>query len=268
MTPEDVQKRAGKRLIVCSDLDALHRQMAEDIAEDIRNANQQDTPLCLILPAGPTGQYPFLTEIINSEGLNLSRCWFFFMDEYCDQQGKALDADHPLSFKGIARQLLIDQLESHTHLNQSQIIFPDENNISTLSAQIEMVGGIDTCYGGIGIHGHIAFNEPEAGVSRLGCRRVRLNDFTITINTVRSRVGGNLEGFPKSAYTLGMREILSARQIRLYCRNGSEFDWANTVLRLALFGTPGDDYPVTTIRDTNYVIITDEDTLASPKIIL
>ncbi len=46
-------------------------------------------------------------------------------------------------------------------------------------------------------------------------------------------------------------ERLSIGQIRSYV--------------FALFGTPGDDYPVTYIRDRDYVIITDKDTLASPK---
>jgi hypothetical protein len=65
-----------------------------------------------------------------------------------------------------------------------------------------------------------------------------------------------------------MKEILGADSIRLYCRNGIALDWANTVLRLALFGRAGDDYPVTHIRNHNYVIITDEDTLASPQHLL
>ena len=69
----------------------------------------------------------------------------------------------------------------------------------------------------------------------------------------------------REAYTLGMKQILASRRIRLYCRNGCEFDWANTVLRLALFGTPGDDYPVTYIRDTDFTITTDRETLASPR---
>jgi hypothetical protein len=93
---------------------------------------------------------------------------------------------------------------------------------------------------------------------------VRLNDFTVTINCIRSGVGGNLECFPREAYTVGMAQILSARRVRLYCRNGIGLDWANTVLRLALFGTPGDDYPVTHIRDRDYVITTDRETLATP----
>ena len=141
-------------------------------------------------------------------------------------------------------------------------------NIDALPALIDALGGIDTCYGGIGIHGHLAFNEPEPGVNRLPSRQVRLNDFTVTINAMRAQVGGNLAGFPRYAFTLGLREILAARRIRLYCRNGIALDWANTVLRLALFGAPGDDYPVTHIRGRDYVIVTDRDTLRSPRRVL
>jgi hypothetical protein len=65
-----------------------------------------------------------------------------------------------------------------------------------------------------------------------------------------------------------MKEILGARRIRLYCRNGIDLDWANTILRLALFGEVGDDYPVTHIRNHDYTIVTDEATLASPKYII
>ena len=135
--------------------------------------------------------------------------------------------------------------------------------------KIQSAGGIDTCYGGIGIHGHVAFNEPEPNVKESDPRLVYLNDFTSTINCIRSRVGGNLVNFPRRAVTLGMRQILGARRIRLYCHNGIPLDWANTVLRLALFGQPGDDYPVTHIRShKDYVIVTDEDTASKPKIIV
>ena len=149
-----------------------------------------------------------------------------------------------------------------------QIVFPSEANIASVAKDILANGGIDVCYGGIGIHGHLAFNEPESGVADSDPRRIRLNDFTVTINAIRAGVGGNIECFPRYAYTLGMRLILQARRIVLACRNGSPYDWANTVLRLALFGRPGDDYPVTHIRNRNYRIITDRDTLASPKILL
>lgn len=268
LTPEEVQQQAGARLVVCADINVLHEHMAQNIADEIRSRNNHDLPTRLILPVGPTGQYPILAEIINQQKLSLKNCWLFFMDEYADAAGHTLPPTHPLSFKRSAHELFLDCLQADCGLLAERVIFPDEINIDTLPALISSAGGIDVCYGGIGIHGHVAFNEPEPGVSQFKARRVLLNDFTVTINAIRSRVGGNLENFPRLAYTLGMAEILAASRIRLYCRNGSEFDWANTVLRLALFGTPGDDYPVTHIRGHDYLIVTDRETLASPQYVL
>ena len=265
LTPREVEARAGSRLVVCGDLDALHRRFAEDIAAEIRTAQNGD-PLRLILPVGPTGQYLYLADIINRQGLDLGRCRFFFMDEHCGEDGKAVQADHPLSFRGTAENLFLNRLDAPPP--PDHVVFPGDDNIGSLAEMIEEAGGIDTCYGGIGIHGHIAYNEPEPGVKDAGPRKVRLNDFTVTINAVRAHVGGNLEGYPRYGFTLGMKEILASRRIRLYCRNGCEFDWANTVLRLALFGQPGDDYPVTHIRDRDYTIITDRETVVSPQIVL
>lgn len=265
LTPGEIRERAGERLIVCADMDALHWRMAHDLFTEIAQSAAAGQPLRLILPVGPTNQYPLLAQMLNEQRVRLDHCWFFFMDEYCDAQGRALEADHPLSFKRVARQLFLHRLNARLGLAPERVVFPDEHNIDTLARWIDEAGGIDTCYGGIGIHGHVAFNEPEPDVANLSCRRVRLNDYTVTLNAIRAGVGGALPLFPREAYTLGMREILAARRIRLYCRSGIALDWANAVLRVALFGAPGDDYPVTHIRPLDYTILTDEATLASPQ---
>jgi len=265
LTSEEVIQRAGDHLIVCDTLEKLHRRFAEDIFNEIQINNTNKRSTKIILPIGPTGQYPYLVELIEKFSLDLSNCWFFFMDEYCDEDGYALTINHPLSFKRIAKALFLLPLKDKFGLKNSQVTFPEETNISNLANIIESLGGIDTCYGGIGIHGHVAFNEPESNIAQTNPRKVYLNDNTIIINTIRANVGGNLENFPKEAFTLGMKQILTAKRIKLYCRNDSPYDWANTILRIALFGTPGDDYPVTWIRNhPNYVIITDKDTLQTP----
>ena len=264
LSPEEVKAQCGERLVVCADINALHKHFATDIFNEISGNNERGSKTTLILPVGPTGQYSILADMINKKELSLCDCRFFFMDEYCDENGKAVDINHPLSFKAQAQRLFFSKLDSKCGLRKEQVIFPDEKNIGELTEMIENTDQIDTCYGGIGIHGHVAFNEPASGIKDTGPRCVDLNDFTVTINTVRTGVGGNLDCFPRRAYTLGMKQILGSRKIRLYCRNGCEFDWANTVLRLALLGEPGDDYPVTHIRRLDYVITTDEATLKKP----
>ena len=269
LMPEHVIERAGDRLIVCENLDELYKHFALSIASEIRNNNAKNAPTRLILPVGPIGQYPILAKIINEEHLSLKYTWIFFMDEYCDEYGKAITVDHPLSFKRIAEEKFLNLLGGEHFQVFKRIFIPNESNLDELTEKIEDIGGIDICYGGIGIHGHLAFNEPEEGVANTDFRKVQLNDFTITINSIRAQIGGNLENFPKEAFIVGMKQILNARKLRLYCRNGTPYDWANAILRIALFGAPGDDYPVTHIRNhPDYQIITDEDTLATPKVVL
>ena len=270
MSPGQVVRRAGKRLIVCRDIQALHRRFAADLFTEIREAFSEGGVPRLILPVGPTGQYPLLAERINRERLSLAGGWFFFMDEYADDDGRAIAPEHPLSFRGTAQRVFFDRLEPELRPEPGHVVFPSEHNIEKLGKLMRRAGGIGACFGGVGIHGHVAFNEPERGVQNSGPRLVTLNDFTVTINAVRAHVGGNLECFPRAAFTVGMREIREARRVRLYCRNGCPFDWANTVLRLALFGHPGDDYPVTWLgaEHPDFRIITDKETLASPQNLL
>ena len=177
LSPQQVIDAAGDHLVVCDNIDELHRRLAESIYDEIQCNNEAGQSTRLILPVGPTGQYPILAQLLRESGTSLANCHFFFMDEYCGNDGKALPVNHPLSFRGNARSQFLNKVGG-CGLKPAQVFFPDENNIASLPGIIDSVGGIDTCYGGIGIHGHLAFNEPEPGVSQLPCRKVRLNDFT------------------------------------------------------------------------------------------
>lgn len=269
LSEKQVRRRAGAHLKVFDNCAAIHRHIADEMIDFIRAQNKKGEKSRLILPVGPVGQYPLFLNMIHQEQVSLKNCWFFFMDENADNAGCDLPVTHPLSFQGEMRRLWLDEVAPELAIPEEQLFFPGRNNIAGLAEIIDSAGGIDICFGGIGIHGHLAFNEPEAEVRESGPRLVYLNDFTITINAVRAKVGGNLEGFPRQAYTLGLRQILGARKLRLACRNGIELDWANTVLRLTLLGAPGEDYPCTFVNEhADYEIFTDHDTLRQPEVLL
>jgi len=269
LSPDEVIAKAGSRLQVFEDVEAIHMHMAWEIADLVRRNNSRGVRTRLIVPVGPVGQYPILLQIVMRERLSLRNCDLFFMDEYADEGGRAVPPRHPLSFSGQMWAMWLDALPSELAMPPEQVHFPNERNIDELAAEIADDDGLDGCFGGIGIHGHLAFNEPEAGVAASGPRLVRLNAYTVTINAVRSQVGGNLEAFPRQAYTLGMKQLFAARRLRLACRNGIDLDWANTVLRLTLFGTPGEDYPCTFAHThPDLVVYTDRATLRTPRIVL
>lgn len=269
---EELAAASKVPLEIVEDLDSLYLHFARSITNEIKANHQVGEPTRLILPVGPIGQYPLLVKICNRVGISWQNVHTFNMDEYLDWQGRPLSLEHPLSFEGYMRREVFAQLDPELRIPDEQIHFPDPLDLNRVSEQIAAVGGIDTCYGGIGIHGHVAFNEPP--ISRWYkltpdqfrqslTRIVPLAPETVVMNSIRA-TGGDLSALPPMAITLGMRDILASRRVRLYCQGGS---WQRTILRIALLGEEDVDYPVTLLQNhPDFVIITDRNTAQVPKL--
>jgi glucosamine-6-phosphate deaminase len=262
------------QVTIMPDREALFRHFARSIAAEIQANNQAGRPTRLILPVGPVGQYPLLAEICNREHISWQNVHTFNMDEYCDWQGRLLPRDHPLSFRRFMDQSFFNRLDSNLHLSTDQIHFPDPLDLDRIRQEITAVGGIDTCYGGVGYHGHVAFNEPpisrwyqvtvEAFKASLP-RVVALAPDTVVMNSIRN-TGGNPTNFPAMGVTLGMGDILAARRIRMYCAGGM---WQRYVARMAMFAGETVDYPVTLLQGhPDYELILDQDTASPPEVSL
>jgi len=271
LSAEDLLQVSKVRLEIVPDLKALYLHFARSIADEIKAHNAAGEPTRLILPVGPVGQYPLLVRICNKERISWRNVHTFNMDEYLDWQGRAVSSEHPLSFEGTMRRMFFERLDPELCIPADHVHFPDPLHLDRISQQIVEVGGIDTCYGGIGYHGHLAFNEPP--ISRWYkltpdefrnslTRIVPLAPETIVMNSIRA-TGGNPAALPPMAVTLGMKDILAARRLRLYCQGG---EWQRTVLRIALLGEEDVDYPVTLAQShPDYMIITDMNTAQPPR---
>ncbi len=264
----ELEKEAAGHLKITQTLDELYEFLANEMVNEFRKAAAGDKIVSFIMPVGPTQPYRIMAAKINFLGLSLKNVRFFFMDEYCDDNDNLIPETHPLSFRGQVGNLFFNHVRPDLLMPKEQIIFPTPENLAALPKMIADAGGIEVCYGGIGIHGHLAFNEPEPGVADTDPHILTINEFTRTIDSTRHRgVGGNLVNFPRRAITLGMKQCLGARRVLVMTRNESqEFFWANTVVRIAALGAPGDDYPVTYLRNhPNYLIVTDVLTATAPK---
>jgi glucosamine-6-phosphate deaminase len=270
LSVRELVAKSGGHLVVKETLPELYDFLAEEMVAEFQKAMGKEGPTAFIMPVGPTQPYKLMAEKINQRRISLKNCHFFFMDEYCDDNDKLISKTHPLSFRGQIGGLFFNLVDPKLLMPESQRIFPTPQNLAKLPGMIAKVGGIEVCYGGIGIHGHLAFNEPEPGVRDRDPRILTINDFTRTLDSTRHGLGGNLVKFPRRAITLGMRQCLGARRVLVMTRNVHEcMDWANTVLRISVLGAPGDDYPVTYLRDhPNYQVATDRATATAPRIII
>jgi len=74
--------------------------------------------------------------------------------------------------------------------------------------------------------------------------------------------GGGYQFVPPMSITLGMRECLSAKKVRVYSDTGS---WKQTALRVALFADPTPEYPMTLLqRHPDVLIVATAETANHP----
>jgi glucosamine-6-phosphate deaminase len=237
----------------------LFYQMAFDMFDVISENNKKNKKTVLIVPVGPVRQYRKLARLINRYGLSLKQTYIFNMDEYLDHDKKAVSESHPLSFKGTMLREFYNLIDEKYNVPESQRFFPTPDNISSLYDSMQQLGGVDVCFGGIGINGHIAFNEPlEPGEKytneefcALGGRVLKLSRETRTINSSFS-CGGDISLMPEFCVTLGMKEILASRKIRLYLAR----DWQRGIIRRVLHGSPDASVPASLLQNHPDVKIT------------
>src|SRR5712692_6760066 len=249
----ELEARARLKFRLFPDIAALLGHFARSIAEEIRARNERREPTRLILPVGPVAQYPMLAEITNRERISWKNVFLFQMDEFLDWQGRPIPLSHPLSFQGCLRSRLISAIDEDLRPPLEHHYSPHPFRIDEISERIRELGGIDVCYGGIGYHGHVAFNEPpnsrwrrisEDELRESLTRVVVLGSDSIVVQSIGS-AGGNAAAIPPMAVTLGMKDIMASRKIRLYCAGGERH---RAVFRIAVAGEVTTDYPVTLVQ--------------------
>lgn len=263
---EDLRRRAAIPFRLLPGIPAVIADFARSIAEEIRQHGERGEPCRLILPVGPVAQYPILVEITNRERLSWRDVHVFQMDEWLDWQGRPIGPAHPLSFEGFLRRQLFERIDADLRVPESQFHVPDPFRPDAISEALARVDGASVCFGGIGYHGHVAFNEPplsrwhRVSVPQLRDSRTRvvtLGADSIVVQSIGC-AGGDSEAIPPMAVTLGMRDILASRRIRLYCAGGERH---RAVFRRAVAGPVDVDYPVTLVQGhADAEVITDEAT--------
>jgi glucosamine-6-phosphate deaminase len=120
---------------------------------------------------------------------------------------------------------------------------------------------IDITYGGWGQDGHVAYNQarrhPFSYVSlddvRHSTIRIQENNIDTMVALAQRTLGCAYQFVPPMSVTLGMKECLSARKIRLFSDTGA---WKQTALRVALFGPLTPEYPITLLQEHPDALLT------------
>jgi len=218
----------------------VERFAADLLAEYVAARRAGREKVVFILPVGPVGQFDLLARAANAERVSLRDLVVINMDEYLTADGRDwIPETDALSFRRHMRAHFYDLLDPGLAPPPEHRIVPHPASLEAVARAITRWGGVDVCFAGVGVTGHLAFNEPpepDERVSleafrRLPTRVVRLSRETRIINAVNA-ARGNLDRVPELAVTVGMREILESRRVRVYMNR----EWQCAIVRKMLHG--------------------------------
>ena len=233
-----------------SNSEEMGEVMARDFADEIKSSANK--AFRGIVPCGPKCWYAPFTRIINDEKISLKNVTIFHMDECLNWEGKLLPRNHPYNFRTFMEKYFYESIDSQLAVPTEQRFFPEPSNIELIKKKINEAP-IDITLGGWGQDGHVAYNQSrrhpfsELTIEQLRNSELRIqeNNYDTIIALAQRTFGAAYQFVPPMSITLGMKECLSAKKIRLYSDTGA---WKQTALRVALFSEETAEYPITLLQ--------------------
>ena len=249
---EELVKKSNIKLDVCDNETDMYWKVAIEVLEIISENNKKGKTTFMIVPYGPLGPYFRLVHLVNKYRISLKNCVFCNMDEYLTDDKKFIAKDDPLSFRGGMDRIFYSQIDDELNVLPENRIFPDPENPDIVLQLIEKYGAPDMVFGGVGINGHYAFNEPpeedeECSNDEFLNRQTRILEVSRETRTINSfmNAGGNISAIPKNCITVGMKEMFMAKKVRM-CQPR---DWNAGALRRILSGNVDCHTPCTLFQN-------------------
>jgi len=195
--------------------------LARALGASIARALAANPKLVLGLPTGrtPIPLYRELVRLHDAGRADFSRATTFNLDEFL-----GVSAGDPRSYRAFMQRHLFD----HVKMAPRRVHFLDgavapgpavARECDRYEKAIDRAGGIDLQILGLGMNGHIGFNEPaRALAARTHCSRLK----PATRRANAPLFGNRLAAVPREALSMGMATILHARRIVLVATGASK----------------------------------------------
>lgn len=194
------------RLIHSADRKTLGQRAATDIAHAIRQRLQHQPEVRMIFAAAPS-QAETLAELRRMPDIDWQRVTAFHMDEYL-----GLPPQAPQRFGN----WLTQHFFQHLSLKQVHLMMPEQGAQACVSDYDALLGAapVDIAVMGIGVNGHLAFNDPPVA-DFADPQRVKVVELELACRQqqVDDKCFAQLDEVPACAVTLTIPCLLSAAEI-------------------------------------------------------
>ena len=193
--------------------------------------------LGLATGSSPVGTYKRLIADNQAGKIDFSTVTSVNLDEYV-----GLDGSNDQSYRYFMNHNLFD----HVNIDKSKTFVPSGKAADlkaegeAYDAMIKELGGIDLQLLGIGLDGHIGFNEPDAYFTA-ATHEVKLDESTIKAN---ARFFASEDEVPTTAITMGMLSIMQAKKVLLIANGAAK----KAILEKAFFGPIDPQVPASILQ--------------------
>lgn len=211
------------KFIKVDSYEKLSRQAANIISAQV--IIKPNSVLGLATGSSPIGTYKQLINWYEKGDIDFSEVTTVNLDEYV-----GLDGTNDQSY----RYFMDNTFFNHINIKKENTYVPNgcADDLAAegeaYDAKIKEFGGIDLQLLGIGLDGHIGFNEPDEFFIK-GTHAVALHESTIEAN---SRFFEKKEDVPTKAITMGMLSIMQAKKVLLVANGQNKKE----ILEKAFFG--------------------------------
>ena len=223
------------KYIVVNTYDELSNKAADLIAAQI--LVKPNCVLGLATGSSPVGTYKRLIEDNKAGKIDFSTVTSVNLDEYV-----GLDGSNDQSYRYFMNHNLFD----HVNIDKAKTFVPSgcaedlAAEGAAYDAMIKELGGIDLQLLGIGLDGHIGFNEPDAYFTA-ATHEVKLDESTIEAN---ARFFASKDEVPTTAITMGMLSIMQAKKVLLVANGAAK----KAIVEKAFFGPIDPQVPASILQ--------------------
>lgn len=229
--------------IITTSIESFSKISAGLVADKINQLQiNSKRPVNLVLATGRT-MIQFLDEL-SQQSVDWNKVNIFHLDEY-----KGLDINHPSSFAFFINQNFISKIK----IPQQNINFINgqQPDLTGYINKLNQSGGSDITMLGVGLDGHLAFNEPPL-YSQFDSR---IREVDLTPSTIEA----NQADYPEisqnpHAFTLGMADIFESKYVFFLAKGQSK----SQIVHQALTGQITPDIPASILqKHPNATVILD-----------
>lgn len=208
--------------------------------------------LGLATGGSPVGTYEKIVAAYRRGDVDFSEITTINLDEY-----RGIKKEHEQSYWSFMHENLFN----HVNVREDHVFIPNgENPDSTEVCRgydeiIEKTGGIDMQLLGIGLDGHIGFNEPDNHFEA-NTHCVDLTESTIEANM---RFFNSKDEVPRQAYTMGIKPIMQAKKVIMIANGRNKAE----IIKKAFTGPITPEVPASILQlHENFILIADEEALS------